>query len=158
MKYVIRFSSNDLALSGQNLSDAIAEEIEKNALVLRVQIANLQNQNEKAELERSIDKLEERIRKNARGLGDQEKDVLDLILAAYAKVQAKASDMFGALDLADRIKDADGAIIFDDTDQRILTEAYEKATKQEVWYTKMRTLMRQLAKPVLAEKEEEKKE
>lgn len=153
-KYLITFSEKGIALGGKPLEEQLQEEIDNNLLRLRSQ-ANQAEGDEKAKIVELIGKVEDRIRKNAKDKRGIEKDVLDGILAAKAKGEAKAADMFSCLDLADRIQNAEDSIELDEDDRKLLQGAYEKATKQDAWFIHLRGLMRQIARPELVEEKKE---
>jgi len=148
MKYVIRFSPDDIAINGKPLQEEVERDIEREMFRLRIQVATLKDGSEKKELSAKLENVEKRSRENAQSKRDVEKDFLDAILAAKVKATAKASDAYEAMDLADRIQnECVDELILDDSERKTLEEAYEKAEKNETWGRWLRAIIKQIGRP-----------
>jgi hypothetical protein len=91
---------------------------------------------------------------------DEEKTILDVILAASSK-EAKLSDISIILDMANEIKNCEYVWIVDQRDFKYITEGWDKVNKdmKEKWFINAPALLKQLSKPIeLIEPSEKAKE
>lgn len=131
-KCIIKFSGEDMALSGKSVEEA------REAWV---RIAKLQNPEE------DVEGLKKSSIEQVGSKRENEKAVLLALLQPIIKDTKKVSEYNIITDLCAQIETADDQIVITKADWEKLREGFEKVTERPPWWVRCRELFKQLESP-----------